>query len=191
MRQLTRNTLDVSLRQATVQDARWSDYVAVQHARDTVWCDCAAWSRLRQSHPRDIRGSLQETQEVFLRFFVDLVKAFDRVIRELVFGIRPGVADVSKQLRDLGLAVSQLNFVTSFIARHGSLFKVIGAHPRVVQLVCILFASSWVSWNLPSSFELEEDRGVSSGEWCSTNRTHWPHGIERRVVQQRNRHAHT
>ena len=35
-------------------------------------------------------------------------------------------------LRDLWLTVSQLNFETSFIARHGSLFKVIGVPPRVV-----------------------------------------------------------
>ena len=75
---------------------------------------------------------------------MDLVKAFDRVIRELVFGIPPGVTGVSKHLSDLGLSMSQLNFVTSFIARHGSLFEVIGVHPRVIQLVCNLHASSWV-----------------------------------------------
>ena len=70
----------------------------------------------------------------FFVLFVELVKAFDRVIRELVFGIPPRVTDVSKHLFDLGLTVSQLNFVTSFIARHGSLFKVIGVHPRVVSV---------------------------------------------------------
>ena len=53
----------------------------------------------------------------FFVLFVDLVKAFDRVIRELVFGIPPGVTDVSKDLSDIGLSMSQLNFVTSFIAR--------------------------------------------------------------------------
>ena len=42
--------------------------------------------------------------------------------------------------------MSQLNFVTSFIARHGSLFDVIGVHPRVIQLVCNLHASSWVTY---------------------------------------------
>ena len=78
--------------------------------------------------------------------FVDLVKAFDRVIRELVFGIPPGVTDVNKHLSELGLSMSQLDFVTSFIARHGSLFEVIGVHPRVIQLVCNLHASSWVTY---------------------------------------------
>ena len=82
----------------------------------------------------------------FFVLFVDLVKAFDRVIRELVFGIPPGVTDVCKQLSDLGLSGSQLNFVTSFVARHGSLFEVIGVHPRVIQLVCNLRASSWVTF---------------------------------------------
>ena len=76
--------------------------------------------------------------------FVDL-KAFDRVIRELVFGIPPGVTDVNKHLSDLGLSMSQLDFVTSFIARHGSLSEVIGVHTRVIQLVCNLRASSWVT----------------------------------------------
>ena len=47
---------------------------------------------------------------------------------------------------NLGLSVSQLSFVTSFIARHGSLFEVIGVHPRVIQLVCNLHASSWVTY---------------------------------------------
>ena len=51
-----------------------------------------------------------------------------------------------KHLSDLGLSVSQVNFVTSFIARHGSLFEVIGVHPRVIQLVCNLHASSWVTY---------------------------------------------
>ena len=84
----------------------------------------------------------RKRKKSFFVLFVDLVKAFDRVIRELVFG---RVTDVSRHLRDLGLTVSQLNFVTRFIARHGSLFKVFGVHPRVVQLVCNLHASSWVT----------------------------------------------
>ena len=54
--------------------------------------------------------------------------------------------DVSKHVRDLGLTVSQLKFVTSFIARHGTLLKVIGVHPSVVQLVHNLHASSWVTY---------------------------------------------
>ena len=88
----------------------------------------------------------RKSKKSFFVLFVDLVKAFDRVIRELVFGIPPGVTDVSKHLSDLGLSMSQLNFVTSFIARHGSLFEVIGVHPRVIQLVCNLHASSWVTY---------------------------------------------
>ena len=55
--------------------------------------------------------------------------------------------DVNKHLSDLGLSVSQLNFVTSFIARHGSLFEEFGVHPRVIQLVvCNLHASSRVTY---------------------------------------------
>ena len=87
----------------------------------------------------------RKRKKSFFVLFVDLVKAFEQVIRELVFGIPPGVTDVSKHLRDLVLTETQLNFLTSFIARHGSLFKEMGVHPRVVQLVCNLRASSWVT----------------------------------------------
>ena len=88
----------------------------------------------------------RKRKKSFFALFLDLVKAFDRVIRELVFGILLGVTDVNQHLRDLGLSVPQLNFVTSFIARHGSLFEVIGVHPRVIQLVCNLHVSSRVSY---------------------------------------------
>ena len=84
----------------------------------------------------------RKREKSFFALFLELVKAFDRIIRELVFGIPPGVTDVNQQLRDLGLSVPHLNFVTSFIARHGSLFEVIGVHPRVIQLVCNLHVSS-------------------------------------------------
>ena len=80
----------------------------------------------------------EKNKKAFFVLFVDLVKAFDRVIRELVFGIPPGVTDVNTHLKNLGFSAEQLNFVTSFIARHGSLFEVIGVHPRVIQLVCNL-----------------------------------------------------
>ena len=43
----------------------------------------------------------RKRKKPFFVLFVDLVKAFDRVTRELVFGIPPGVTDVSKHLRDL------------------------------------------------------------------------------------------
>ena len=48
----------------------------------------------------------RKSKKSFFVLFVDLVKAIDRVIRELVFGIPPGVTDVSKHLSDLGLDVS-------------------------------------------------------------------------------------
>ena len=56
----------------------------------------------------------RKRKKSFFVLFVDLVKAFDRVIRELVFGIPPGMTKVSKHLRDLGLTETHLNFVTWF-----------------------------------------------------------------------------
>ena len=101
----------------------------------------------------------RKRKKSFFVLFVDLVKAFDRVIRELVFGIPPGVTDVNKHLSDLGLSMSQLNFVTNFIARHGSLFEVIGVHPRAIQLVCNLRASSWVTYGSLESAVVVKVRG--------------------------------
>ena len=100
-----------------------------------------------------------------------------------------------KTLRDLGLSMSQLNFVTSFIARHGSVFEVIGVHPRVIQLVCNLHASSWVTYgSLESAIHCE---GRRKAGMCLRERGFQhtvcvgSHGIERRVDQQRCRDAHS
>ena len=112
----------------------------------------------------------RKRKKSFFVLFVDLVKAFDRVIRELVFGIPPGVTDVNEHLSDFGLSVSQLNFVTSFIARHGSLFEVIGVHPRVIQLVCNLHASSWVTYGSLESAIIVK---VGGRQGCIFGRMHW------------------
>ena len=45
----------------------------------------------------------RKRKKSFFVLSVELVKAFDQVIRELVFGIPPGVTDVSRHVRDLGL----------------------------------------------------------------------------------------
>ena len=51
----------------------------------------------------------RKSKKSFFVLFVALVKAFDRVNRELVFGIPPGVTDVNKHLSELGLSMSQLD----------------------------------------------------------------------------------
>ena len=137
----------------------------------------------------------RKRKKFFFVLFVDLVKAFDRVIRELVFGIPPGATDVSKHLSDLGLSMSQLNFVTNFIARHSSLFEVIGVHPRVIQLVCNLHASSWVTYGSMESAIIVKVGGrqgcVFGSMVFNTPYAVGSHGIERRVVDQRCRNAHS
>ena len=45
----------------------------------------------------------KKRKKSFFVLFVDLVKAFDQVIRELVFGIPSGVTDVKKHLRVRGV----------------------------------------------------------------------------------------
>ena len=116
----------------------------------------------------------RKRKKSFFVLFVDLVKASDQVIRELVFGIPPGVTNVSKHLRDLELTETQLNFC-GFIESHGSLFKVMGVHPRVVQLVCNLHASSWVTYGSLESAVIVSWRktGMCLREY-GVQRTHWP-----------------
>ena len=128
----------------------------------------------------------RKRKKYFFVLFVNLVKAFDKVIRELMFGIPPGVNDVSKHLSDLG----QFNFVTSFIARHCSLFEVIGVHPRVIQLVCHLHVSSWATYGSLESAIIVKVGGRQGCVFGSTV-CFGSHGIERRVVEQWCRDAHS
>ena len=102
--------------------------------------------------------------------FVDLVKAFDRVIRELVFGIPPGVTNVSKQLRDLGLTETQLNFVTWFGIRVSFSWCAIYTHLRGSRTVAGIshHGESWRKTGM-----CLREYGVQH-----TVRT-GPHGIER------------
>ena len=107
-------------------------------------------------------------KQSFFVLFVDLVKAFDRVIRQLVFRVPPSVTDVRNYLRDVGLTEMQLKFVTSFV------FEVMESIRVSPSQVCILHVSSWVLWSPLQSWRSEGAKDAPSGVWCSTRRTLWP-----------------
>ena len=78
--------------------------------------------------------------------FIDLVKAFDRVIREIVFGFLEDVDDPLEYLLSLGLNDEQAHWYAQFVAVHGPLFLQWGVKPKVVRLLRNLHASSWFSY---------------------------------------------
>ena len=74
--------------------------------------------------------------------FVDLVKAFDRIVRELVLGIPAGVQDPRQFLANLGVEPDQIEWILAFISKHGCLFERWGVDPKVLALIKNLHASS-------------------------------------------------
>ena len=78
--------------------------------------------------------------------FIDLVKAFDRVIREIVFGFPDGVDEPLEYLLTLGLTEDQAHWYAQFIAVHSPLFLQWGVKPKMVKLLRNLHASSWSSY---------------------------------------------
>ncbi|CAK0891389.1 unnamed protein product, partial [Prorocentrum cordatum] len=79
-------------------------------------------------------------------WFVDLVKAFDRVVREIVLGWPHAATDPEQDLRDLGLSDHQAQWIATWVARHGCLFEQWGAAPKVIRLLKNMHAASWFSY---------------------------------------------
>jgi len=78
--------------------------------------------------------------------FVDLVKAFDKVIREVTLGIPPHVDDPYAYLRARGLTDEQANWIAQWVGRHHSQFLRWGMSPKVVRLLCNLHVVSWITF---------------------------------------------
>ena len=131
----------------------------------------------------------------FLDLFVYLVKAFSYVLRELVFGVPIGVTDVSEHLCDPGLTETQMDFETSFIARHGSLFEVMGSIRGSSSWCAICTLHQWVTYGSLESAIIVRIGGRQGCVFGSSGVPHakrsGPRGTERRAVKQWNRHAYT
>ncbi|CAK0811430.1 unnamed protein product [Prorocentrum cordatum] len=79
-------------------------------------------------------------------WFVDLVKAFDRIVREVVLGWPCGATDPEAYLASLGLNPDQSAWIAQWVARHSCLFAQWGVSPKVIRLLKNLHAASWFSY---------------------------------------------
>eukprot|EP00973_Karenia_brevis_P095746 12428939-Karenia_brevis.AAC.1 len=76
--------------------------------------------------------------------FLDLIKAFDRVIRELVLGWPEDVPeDHVAYLQSLGVSQSAAEYLADFIDKRGPLFTQWGIDPLVAQLISDLHQGTW------------------------------------------------
>ena len=62
--------------------------------------------------------------------FIDLVKAFDRVIREITLVWPAEATDPRAYLKSLGLHDDQAEWIATFVSQHGCLFEQWGETPR-------------------------------------------------------------
>ena len=78
---------------------------------------------------------------------MDLTKAFDRVLRELLFGFPISGKDNPRQyLQNLGVAEEQASWICDWIEEKGPLFTQWGVHPKLTQLLCNLHDGAWLAY---------------------------------------------
>ena len=78
--------------------------------------------------------------------YVDLSKAFDKALRELVLGIPLDCKVPNEYFASFGLAPDQVSWVMEFVSVHGPLMKQWGVPDKVVRLVKNLHSMSWLSY---------------------------------------------
>ena len=80
----------------------------------------------------------------YLIIFIDLTKAFDLAIRELVVGSMKGAdIDMVSLFVRLGLSPEHATELSDYINRSGPLLSQIGCDAKVVQLVKSLHSFAW------------------------------------------------
>ncbi|CAK0827212.1 unnamed protein product [Prorocentrum cordatum] len=86
----------------------------------------------------------QARQWSVLVLFVDLIKAFDRAVRELVFGWGPQEpADRAQALRELGVAEPAIDWMLRYLDARGPLLRQWGADEGAAETCQSLHAGSW------------------------------------------------
>ena len=88
--------------------------------------------------------------------FVDLVKAFDKVLRELVMGFPHGVplsndAKIA-YLVSIGLSRDEALWMVDYINEHGSAFDQWEVDKKVTALICGLHSKAWASYGESTSY---------------------------------------
>ena len=85
--------------------------------------------------------------------FVDLVKAFDKVLRELVMGFPQHVrGDRLAYLVTRGLSHTEASWICDYIEKHGTAFEQWGVSPKVSALVNGLHSKAWASYGECDSY---------------------------------------
>ena len=77
--------------------------------------------------------------------FLDLVKAFDYAIRQLLFGFDEPATEAEKTatLVQLNLPTDVAAHIVSWLETNKSIFEQVGVDSKVGQLVCELYSGSW------------------------------------------------
>lgn len=98
-----------------------------------------------------IAASVMLEVSIFV-LFVDLVKAFDKVIRQIVYGWGDGKPDDPKAfLESMGVTGSAASWICDYIDEKGRLMNQWGADEKANQLACTLHQGAWFSvGDLPS-----------------------------------------
>ena len=79
--------------------------------------------------------------------FVDLVKAFDRVLRELVMGWPKSMtSDLIEYLRKVGIGSDDAIWIVNWITKRRPLFEELGTHPKIAALVKNLHDGCWLTY---------------------------------------------
>ena len=79
--------------------------------------------------------------------FLDLVKAFDRVIREIVLGWPPSLSTTPrKYLESLGLDPEVADWIATYIEKHGCLLEQWGVDEKVTALLCAMHDGAWFKY---------------------------------------------
>ena len=95
--------------------------------------------------------------------YVDLIKAFDFIIREFALGwISRNEVDNTQRLVKLGLSHQSAAHFSAVIGQDGGIMQQIGVHEHVVALLASLHDSSWFSVENTDSI-LVVDRGGRQG----------------------------
>jgi hypothetical protein len=77
---------------------------------------------------------------------VDLVKAFDKIVREVALGMPAHVSDPLQYLQSLGLSHEQSMWIAAWVSRHGSQFRQWGMPEKLVRLLQNLHVMSWFTY---------------------------------------------
>ncbi|CAK0831026.1 unnamed protein product [Prorocentrum cordatum] len=77
--------------------------------------------------------------------FLDLVKAFDRIVREVTLGWPAGVTHGEAYFLSLGFARDQAQCIVAVVSVHGLHFESWDASPRAVRLLKNMHVQSWFS----------------------------------------------